>query len=96
MPRGPRTGIRWRQAREWVIDTYDTCCLCKQAVDKTIPYRDPNTGRVNIWSKTVHHLDPLATGGDLLNRERLRLAHLHCNSSAGANTAAQPAPSIPW
>lgn len=81
MPRSPgRTGHEWRKRRQIVLDTYDTCWICGQLVDKTLSGRHPD-------GPTVDHLDPIAYadihGGDPLDLERLRLAHLRCNVARG-------------
>lgn len=84
MPRSPgRTGHAFRQARAWVLENYTHCWWCGKAVDKTLSGRDR-------MGPSVEHLDPLSLGGDPLNRERMRLAHLGCNSRRGNGTRTRP------
>jgi hypothetical protein len=47
----------------------------------SLPYKNPRTGKVNIWSKTFGHTNELDAGGHPYVGN---LEHLHCNSSAGA------------
>lgn len=81
MPRSPgRTGHQWRKVRQIVLDTYDSCWICGNFVDKTLSGRHPD-------GPSVDHLDPIAYGhihgGDPLDLDRLRLAHLRCNVGRG-------------
>lgn len=75
-----RRGRPYQRARERCFATETHCRRCGREVDKTLPHRDPITGRVNIWSKTFGHADELDAGG---NPYIGHLEHLHCNSSAG-------------
>lgn len=75
----PRTGHAWRKAKAYVFATYDTCWLCGERVDKTLPWPHRR-------SKSVDHVTPLAMGGRLTDPANLRLAHLSCNASRGART----------
>lgn len=89
---GPRPAHRrkavgrpYRALQAWVYATYTHCWLCHQIVDKTLPYRDPATGRINRASKSVDHVIPLLLRPDLaLDKANARLAHLRCNTSRGA------------
>jgi hypothetical protein len=58
------------------------CYFCGGYVDQTLPRGHP-------WSKTCHHIVELQDGGELLDPEWMHIAHLGCNSSAGAKRAAQ-------
>jgi hypothetical protein len=46
-------------------------------IDLSLPWSNPP----HPGYYTVHHLDPLALGGALLDLERARPAHYRCNSS---------------
>lgn len=75
---GPRTGHRYRKLQQQVWREESHCCLCGALVDMTLrfPHR---------MSRTLEHLDKLGDGAPAVpDRSRVRLAHLSCNSSAGA------------
>lgn len=76
-----RRGRPWRRYREHVLATETHCRRCGRLVDKTLPYRDPFTGKVNRWYATVGHQHELDAGG---HPYQGGLEHLRCNSSAGA------------
>lgn len=76
-----RSGRPLERAKARVYANETHCCRCGREVDKTLPYRDPVTGKVNIWSKSFEHLTELDAGGDPYDGH---LAHLHCNTSLGA------------
>src|SRR5690606_11987369 len=57
---------------------------CGKPIDWALPYRDPDTGHVNPWSKSVDHLDETQDGGALTDLDNLATKHLRCNSSKGA------------
>lgn len=57
---------------------------CGKPIDWHLPYRDPHTGRVNVWSKTIDHRRELQDGGSLADPDNLASVHLTCNSSKGA------------
>jgi hypothetical protein len=59
------------------------CVICGGWVDKSLPYRDPATGRVNPGSPSLEHTVALIDGGGLLQNGAL--AHLGCNRKAGAH-----------
>ena len=74
----PRSGRPWRRFRALVLQTYGPwCVLCRQPIDLSLRWPDR-------MSYSVHHLDPLAAGGALLDLDRARPAHLSCNSRQGA------------
>lgn len=75
-----RSGRPFRRLKDRVYATETHCRKCGGLVDKTLPYRDPYTGKVNVWSKSLGHVDELDAGG---HPYRGHLEHLHCNSSAG-------------
>lgn len=72
------------------------CHICKGLVDKTLPYRDPRTGKVDPMAKSVHHLDPHPTPENVARRDRLRLAHVGCNSSLGDGSRVKSRTSRRW
>lgn len=53
------------------------CWFCGKWVDYALPVRDP-------MAKSVHHIIDLQDGGDPFDPENMALAHITCNSSAGA------------
>ena len=57
---------------------------CGQPIDWDLPYRDPYTGQVNVWSKSVDHEVELQDGGAILDLDNTWSAHLRCNASKGA------------
>lgn len=92
--KGPRpehrrktVGRPYRRLQAWVYATQHTCWICHRQVDKTLPYRDPHTGEVNRWSKSLDHVVPCRQRPDLaLDPANARLAHLKCNTSRGDGT----------
>lgn len=77
-----RSGRPLERAKARVYATETHCWRCGRWVDKTLPYRDPITGRVNTMSKSFGHVDEL----DIESTEPLNghLEHLDCNVRAGA------------
>lgn len=71
---------------------------CGQPIDWTLPYKNPDTGQVNRWSKSVDHVHETQDGGPLTDLDNLTTVHLRCNSSKGAERrhererAQRPAP----
>ncbi len=76
-----RRGRPFERAKAHCFATETHCRKCGELVDKSLPYRDPVTGKVNRWSKSFGHSDELDAGG---NPYVGNLEHLHCNTSAGA------------
>jgi hypothetical protein len=66
-----RTYLRNRQT---AFNASDTCWICGQWIDDTLPFPDP-------WSKSADHRTPVARGGH--NHGPLAVAHLRCNMSRG-------------
>ncbi len=56
------------------------CQLCDLPVDPGLPYRDPETGKINLMSKSIDHIIPVARGG-AHSLENAQLAHFGCNQS---------------
>lgn len=76
-----RSGRPLQRAKQRVYEEETHCCRCGELVDKSLPYRDPVTGKVNGRSKSFEHLTELDRGGDPYDGH---LAHLDCNVTAGA------------
>ncbi len=76
MGRRRHTGRPWERIRKLVIDESDVCWLCGRGVNKDLPYPHPMSASVDL-------VVPLSRGGNFLDRENLRLAHLYCNESRG-------------
>lgn len=76
-----RSGRPYERAKAHCFATETHCRRCGKVVDKTLPYKNPVTGKVNRMSKSFGHIDELDAGGHPYHG---RLEHLHCNSSAGA------------
>ncbi|MDQ1205046.1 hypothetical protein [Microbacterium sp. BG28] len=93
---GVRSGRPWQTVRQVVFAEETHCHICKQLVDKSLPYRDARTGKVNPQSKSVHHLDPHPTKETVAIRSRLRLAHVGCNSSFGDGSRVRTRTSRRW
>lgn len=70
--KGGRQGHAWRKLRARVISEESSCWLCRELVDKSLPYPDR-------WSPSVDHVVPVRLGGAQHDRTNLRLAHLTCN-----------------
>jgi len=77
-----RSGRPLERVKDHVYATRTHCCRCGLPVDLSLPYRDPVTGRVNRWSKSIEHLTELDR--EQGNPYEVDLAHLHCNTSHGA------------
>lgn len=79
MARNPRSTQAYRRLRDRVIAEETDCCICDQPVDKNLRWPHPG-------SPSIEHKDKLADGGTAvpLDRSRVGLAHLGCNSSEGA------------
>lgn len=60
------------------------CWLCQEAVEKTLPSRDPAAA-------TLDHVIPISRGGEH-TRANVRLAHRICNMRRGAPVDARPTP----
>ncbi|MEU4590055.1 HNH endonuclease [Micromonospora aurantiaca (nom. illeg.)] len=73
-----RKGRPWRRLCAQVYATETHCIRCGRYVDQTLPPRTPQ-------SRSVDHKVPLAQGGQPLDRRNVGLAHLGCNSRAGAH-----------
>lgn len=92
--KGPRpehrrgtTGRPYRRLQAWVYATQTYCWICGHPVDKALPYKDPATGQVNPWSKSLDHVIPTVARPELAQAEHnARLAHLRCNTSRGDGT----------
>jgi len=92
--KGPRpehrrytVGRPYRRLQQWVYNTQTCCWICGIEVDKNLPYKDPQTGEVNLWSKSLDHIVPCSARPDLaLAEHNARLAHLRCNTSRGDGT----------
>lgn len=80
-----RSARAYQQARaELLADPSQTrCVICGGWVDKSLPYRDPVTGKVDGRSASAEHVIPLSHGGPLLHG--LSLSHLACNVSQGSH-----------
>lgn len=69
-------GARRRAVRARVLRAYDTCHICGQQVDKTLPARHP-------WSGEVDEIRPVSRGGSPYEFANCRLAHRACNQLRG-------------
>jgi 5-methylcytosine-specific restriction endonuclease McrA len=71
-----RNGHRRRQVRARVLAEEDTCGICHQWVDVTLPAGLPE-------SPEVDEIQPVSRGGNPLDRDNCRLAHRLCNQRRG-------------
>ncbi|MBX3435948.1 MAG: hypothetical protein KF861_00435 [Planctomycetaceae bacterium] len=76
-----RSGRPYRRTKAEVFANETHCRRCGNPVDKSLPYKDPTTGKVNAWSKSYGHKVELDRNG---NPYVGGLEHLHCNVAAGA------------
>lgn len=68
-----------RKVAPLVVQTYGGVChLCRKPIDLAARFPDPR-------SLSIDHVVPRAAGGDE-SLENLRPAHLHCNTSRGAQS----------
>lgn len=70
-------------ARDRATEDY-VCPKCSAPIDWYLPYKDPDTEQVNVWSKSVDHITELQDGGAILDIDNATTVHLHCNTSKGA------------
>jgi 5-methylcytosine-specific restriction endonuclease McrA len=80
-----RSSVAYRAlARRVKREEPAVCWLCRMPIDPTIPYRDPETKRVNPESWSLDHVIPVSEHPELaLVRDLCRAAHFGCNSSRG-------------
>lgn len=76
-----RSGRPFERLKKRVYATETICVICEKPVDKSLPYRDPVTGKVNRMSKSIEHGTELDADGHPYDGH---LAHLRCNSIKGA------------
>lgn len=81
-------GHRRRQLRQRVLNTYDTCALCGQPVDKTLHHTHP-------WAPEVDEIIPVSKGGDPLDWNNVQLAHRTCNQQRSNKPLHTPTPTKP-
>lgn len=67
---------RRNKARAYVLAAYDTCDICGQKVDKSLPPGRPG-------SPEVDEIIPVSRGGSPYDLSNLRLAHRWCNVRRG-------------
>lgn len=79
MTANPRyaNGARRRALRARILREQDTCWICGEDVDVTIPTPDP-------LSPEVHEIIAVSQGGDPLARDNTVLTHRACNQCVGA------------
>ncbi len=66
-------------------------------MDSRIPYRDPQTGAVNVRYISVDKIVPKSKGGDPYDPSTLRAMHFGCNSARGnGDHGSVPRTSTPW
>jgi 5-methylcytosine-specific restriction endonuclease McrA len=68
-----------RQVRKRVLAEEDTCWICNQPVDKTLPCWLPG-------SPEVDEIIPVSLGGSPTDRANCRLSHRLCNVRRGNGT----------
>lgn len=84
MPRSKgRTGRPWLRLRTRILAQRRPCWLCGRDIDPDLPWRDPDTGRVNPWAGVIDHIRSLSNGGDPRDPANLAAAHAWCNNSRG-------------
>lgn len=76
-----RSGRPLEREKARCFSTETHCRKCGKPVDKSLPYRDPITRKVNTMSKSYGHATELDARG---HPYQGHLEHLHCNVSAGA------------
>lgn len=80
---------RWERMRARVFAEEDTCHLCRQPVDTTLPALDPGAPELD-------HITPVSRGGDTWDRSNYALTHRLCNQRKGNRYAAgEPASTAP-
>lgn len=74
---------RQTYARDRYTEGY-ACPKCGRPIDWDLPYKDPATGQVNKWCKSIDHRIEVQDGGSLTDLDNLHTVHLTCNASKGA------------
>lgn len=88
-----RSSVAYRALARTVRREEQTCWLCLQPIDISIPYRDQETHRVNGDSWSLDHCIPISDHPELaLVRDLCRAAHFRCNSSRGDRAPRRPDP----
>ncbi|MCA1693634.1 MAG: HNH endonuclease [Actinobacteria bacterium] len=83
-----RCGRPWRRLRADIAAQRRPCWICGQRINYQLPYRDPWTGAVNVWSYTVHHIVPIVADGAPLDPKNCVPSHLNCNQRVGVGVVA--------
>ncbi len=79
-----RSSIAYRALCRQVRRAEHVCWLCLKPIDPDLPYRDPETGKVNPMSWSLDHVVPVSQHPELgLIRDLARAAHYSCNSARG-------------
>jgi hypothetical protein len=90
MGSSPRSHRQYQDLRHRLMATLPPVCwLCGKPID--LQRRWPDR-----WSWTLDHVQPLKTGGALLDSRNARPAHLACNSKRGASPPSRRVTSERW
>lgn len=83
-PNAGRRGRRWNRIKAEARLRETHCYRCGQPLDKTIPYRDPDTGNTNPNYASAEHKVPRSIAPHLAeDPANIGVSHLICNQSAG-------------
>lgn len=78
-----RNGHQRTKLRKRILNEEDTCYLCSEPVDVTLP---PGFDE----SPEVHEIIPVSKGGDPLDRANTVLTHRACNNAYGNGDKPRP------
>lgn len=67
-----RAGAGWTRLRRQVLAEEPACWVCEDEIDRNLRFPHPMSG-------SADHVVPLEVGGEILDRENVRAAHLECN-----------------
>lgn len=85
---GGRDGASYLRAKQRLKSMGVPCWLCGRPIDPDLRFPHP-------WSFSIDHAIPLKHGGEVLDPDNLRAAHLRCNQRKGTRIGRHRDASVP-